>query len=329
MIPRPSLRTPITLAVLIIIIVLVLAAGYVVLAVRGIVSHTSPGVYWTLLSVGATLFVLVVVGIVLYLMLSIKAINVTRRQSNFIDSVTHELKSPIASLKLYLQTLSRRTVNAEEQAEFYRCMLDDVERLDGLINHMLAAARLERAAADDKKHPVAVDSLLHDCARAVCLRYRVPLETVALDVEPCVVMGKRVDLEQIFQNLIDNAVKYADGQSPMVEVHSRFDARHRRAIVSISDNGPGIPPHLQRKIFGRFVRLGTELERVKPGTGLGLHIVRTLIDRWKGQIRVVQRDGKQGATFEVTLPDAAAATPTAVSRSDVNETVSRMVLGQE
>ena len=86
---------------------------------------------------------LLVVGVVLYLVLSVKAINLNRRQSNFIDSVTHELKSPIASMKLYLQTLDRRQVSQEQQADFYRFMLEDIERLDQLINQVLDAGRLE------------------------------------------------------------------------------------------------------------------------------------------------------------------------------------------
>ena len=97
-----------------------------------------------LLVVGTSFLVLVLVGVVLYLLISIKGIRLNQRQSNFIDSVSHELKSPIASLKLYLQTLSRRSVTEEQQANFYRFMLDDVERLDTLINHMLDAARLDQ-----------------------------------------------------------------------------------------------------------------------------------------------------------------------------------------
>ena len=102
---RRSLRFPITLAIVMIVLLVVLTIGWVLLNVSG--------AYWTLLSVGTTFTVLLVVGVVLYLVLSIKAINLNRRQSNFIDSVTHELKSPIASMKLYLQTLSRRRVNQQ------------------------------------------------------------------------------------------------------------------------------------------------------------------------------------------------------------------------
>ena len=101
-----------------------------------------------------------------------------------------------------------------------------------------------------------------------CLRYRVPAETVQWDVDRLTVRGRRMDLDMIFRNLIDNAVKYA-GPRPRVEVRLRIE--HGWAVVRISDNGPGIPPAMRRKIFRRFVRLGSELERQKPGTGLGLY----------------------------------------------------------
>ena len=104
--------------------------------------------YWALLPIGSSFILLLVVGVVLYLILSIKAINLTRRQSNFIDSVTHELKSPMASMKLYLQTLSRHQVSQELQADFHRFMLEDLERLDHLINQMLEAGRLDAEPPD-------------------------------------------------------------------------------------------------------------------------------------------------------------------------------------
>jgi signal transduction histidine kinase len=107
-------------------------------------------------------------------------------------------------------------------------------------------------------------------------------------------------MEVVLRNLIDNAVKYA-GNPPRVEV-SAFPGPNNQVLIQVADNGRGIPHHLRRKIFGRFVRLGLELEREKPGTGLGLYIVRTLVRRLKGRIRV--RDPKQGpgTIFELELP---------------------------
>jgi signal transduction histidine kinase len=117
---------------------------------------------------------------------------------------------------------------------------------------------------------------------------------------------RRVDLELILRNLIDNAVKYADGAQPQVRVFCRYDPARSKVVVQIADNGSGIPHKLRRKIFGRFTRLGPELERNKPGTGLGLYIVRTLVDRLRGRIHVSSRDDGAGTLFEVSLPGAQA-----------------------
>ncbi len=290
---RRSLSLPIVLAIVMITLLVVLTVGWVLLSVVN-------GVYWALLAIGSTFILLLVVGVVLYLILSIKAINLTRRQSNFIDSVTHELKSPIASMKLYLQTLSRHQVSLALQADFYRFMLEDLERLDCLINQMLEAGRLDAERSDEDKEDVELAELLRDCAASVCMNYRVPAQTVRLDLQPTIVFGRRVDLDIVFRNLIDNAVKYA-GATPRVEVSLR-PSGDDHVVVRIADNGCGIPPQLRRKIFGRFVRLGSELERKKPGTGLGLYIARTLVRRQRGSIRVRDPESGPGSVFEVQLP---------------------------
>jgi signal transduction histidine kinase len=299
--PRRSLHLPITLAIVMIAILAVLTVGWVLLAVFGaLASARFAGLNWTILSVGTAFIVLLLVGVVLYLGLSIKTINLNRRQSNFIHSVTHELKSPIASMKLYLQTLSRRPVSQEEQASFYQFMLEDLDRLDRLINHVLEAGRLDTMPPDGEVEDVAMADLLDECANTVCLRYRLPSGTVRLDAQPCSVQARRVDLEIIFRNLMDNAVKYA-GSEPQVEVVLRRRP-NGNVVTQVRDNGTGIPHKLRRRVFGRFVRLGHELEREKPGTGLGLYIVRNLVRRLGGRVRLRDHEAGSGAMFEVELP---------------------------
>jgi two-component system, OmpR family, phosphate regulon sensor histidine kinase PhoR len=302
MFERRSLRWPITLGVVMFVVLVLLLVGWVVLAALGIVKDSQKaGIYIALLSTGATLLTLVIVGTALYLTLSIKAINLTQRQSNFIDSVTHELKSPIASLKLYLQTLNRRTVSAAEQEVFFKDMLEDVERLDQLINHLLDVARLERNRVGSPPEDVPLDLVIRQCAEEIAQRYERPTETIRLDLTPAVVSAVAADLELVFRNLLDNAMKYADDEQPEVEV-TIHPASAGQIVVRVSDNGRGIPHSLRQRIFGRFVRLGSELVREKPGTGLGLYIVRTMIGRLGGTIRVRDRAQGSGATFEVQLP---------------------------
>jgi two-component system, OmpR family, phosphate regulon sensor histidine kinase PhoR len=297
---RRSLSLPILLAIGMITLLVVVAVGWVlVTAINALKDASLSGLYWALLAIGSAFILLLVVGVVLYLILSIKAINLTRRQSNFIDSVTHELKSPIASMKLYLQTLSRHQVSQELQADFHRFMLEDLERLDRLINQMLDAGRLDAEPSRTEYEAIDLAELLRDTTAAVCMNYRVPKDVVHLDLQPSRVVGRRVDLDIVFRNLIDNAVKYA-GTPPQVEVSLRPSA-DGRVVVRIADNGRGIPRHLRRKIFGRFVRLGRELEREKPGTGLGLYIARTLVRRHRGRIRVRDPETGAGSLFEVQL----------------------------
>ncbi len=314
MFERWSLKFPITLGVTMIILIIALIIGWVILTTVIALQSQQAGFYWALLSIGTSFLAIVLTGVVCYLTLSVKAINLTRRQSNFIDSVTHELKSPIASLKLYLQTLELREVSEKERKTFRRFMMDDVERLDNLTSHLLEAGYADKVRSYDVE-AVDLAEIIQQAIRSVTLRYRVDAASVKSDLESCLISTTRVDALMIFRNLIDNAVKYA-GQEPEVYVELKMEDDF--AVCRISDNGPGIPKPLRRKIFGRFVRLGRELRREKPGTGLGLYIVRTLVKRAGGKVAVLDDEAiaprggglKMGTpvgskirtTFEVQLP---------------------------
>jgi two-component system, OmpR family, phosphate regulon sensor histidine kinase PhoR len=303
MLLRRSLSVPILLAIVMIVLLGVLTVGWVLLAVTGALkSEDWAGLYWTLLSVGTTFIVLLIAGVVLYLILSVKAISLTQRQSNFIDAVTHELKSPIASMKLCLQTLSRHQVGRAEQTDFYRYMLEDLERLDHLINQVLDAGMVEARRTNGPLEAVPLGPLLAECAEGVCASYRLPPETVELRLAPCAVRARRGDLDMVFRNLLDNAVKYA-GAEPRVEL-SAGPAQDGTVVARVGDNGRGIPPKVRRKIFGRFFRAGAELERDRRGTGLGLYIVGTLVRQMRGRISVSDRPDGPGTVFEVRLPGA-------------------------
>lgn len=303
---RRSLGWPITLGVVMIVLVVILIVGWIVFTLG----------YWAALATGTVFLVLVLVGVVLYLLISIKEIRLNQRQSNFIDSVTHELKSPIASLKLYLQTLDRHNVTEQQQAHFHRIMLQDVERLDSLINHLLDAARLDRNPVEKDVADIDLAVTLAKCADTTARRYHLPAEAMRLELVPATVRARLIDVEMVFDNLLDNAVKYG-GKSPEVLVESQSSGRGQ-IVVRVTDNGSGIPPKLRRKIFGRFVRLGNELERSRTGTGLGLFIVRELVKRLRGQITVRDRADQSGTVFEVRLPVVPTATNGDVRHGDLS-----------
>jgi signal transduction histidine kinase len=173
---------------------------------------------------------------------------------------------------------------------------------------MLAAARVGQSPADDTEGVADVDlaAMLRSCAEAACRLHRIPPESVTLDLRPAMVRARAIDVEMIFRNLIDNALKYG-GRPPEVNVEMWPDGRGR-VITRVADNGAGIPMNLRRKIFGRFVRLGSELERQQTGTGLGLFIVRTLVKRLKGKVYVYGRGAAGGTVFEVDVPGEPAET---------------------
>jgi signal transduction histidine kinase len=297
---RRSLKVPITLAVVMIVLLIILLVGWILVSVFGAMeAHEMAPFYWTALPLGAVFMVILLLGVVAYLVISIKIIGVTQQQSNFIDSVTHELKSPIAALKLYLQTLDRRSVNEERQAEFHHAMLEEVERLDHLTTQILDAGRVETGREVGERELLELDELIRDCGERLRKSYRADEESVVYDLQPCECVGRRVEIEIVLRNLIDNALKYSS-EPPRVELFLRRRTDGKLQF-RVADNGQGIAPAMQKKIFGRFVRLGLELQRKKPGTGLGLYIVLSLVRTMRGEIAVFNRP-EGGAVFEVILP---------------------------
>ena len=312
-----SLRFPITLSVIMIVLLAALIVGWVLMGTfSALADRRSAGAYWTALSLGSVFFGAVIVGVVLYLVWSIGMIRLHRRQTNFLDSVTHELKSPVSSLKLCVQTLSRGNLNAHQADDFHRFMLEDIERLDAMIDHVLEAARMDAPTAPTGD-VTDLPAVLRECARSVCEQRRVPVDTVRLDLHPCAAQAAHADLALIFRNVIDNAVKYA-GRPPEVTVTLRV-AHGRYAVVCVADNGPGIPRKQRRRVFSRFVRVGDELERKRPGTGLGLYIVRTLVRRHRGRVCVSEGSTGAGTVLEIRLPCVTEA-PSRVSRSESLDT---------
>jgi signal transduction histidine kinase len=179
-------------------------------------------------------------------------------------------------------------------------MMEDVERLDRLINQLLDVARLQRDQQDPaSKEWVSLRSVTQDCIERLAKQHSLSLEVFEVSIQDCQVLAHRIDIDVLLGNLLDNAIKYSSAE-PYVEVRITF--QNQSALIAISDNGPGIPRHLRRKIFSRFYRAGDELERRKPGVGLGLFLVRSIVERLKGSITVSERIKHPGATFLVTLP---------------------------
>ncbi|MEO1991569.1 MAG: HAMP domain-containing sensor histidine kinase [Pirellulales bacterium] len=301
--PRRSLGWPIVLGVVLIGSIIALGIGWVLVSIAAALGSNNAIFYWAAMGVGVALLVLVLVGVIIYLALTLKAIALSQRQSNFIDSVTHELKSPLASLQLYLQTLTRRSVTKDQQADFHRFMLQDVERLDTLIDHLLDAAKTLQRRKNDSKEMTAMLPVLKRASETAIQRHNVMASSVQLRSnvsDEVFVRGSEADLDIVFRNLIDNAVKYSLPK-PYVTVDVDTSS-HRKVRICITDNGPGIPKSQRKHVFRRFVRLGNELERRKQGTGLGLFLVRSVVKKLRGKVTVKSQADEKGTVMEVEFP---------------------------
>jgi signal transduction histidine kinase len=303
MFERKSFKWPIFLAVIMIVLIVGLTVAWVILNVFGAVTYERPALYWTLLAVGSVMFALVLTGVIVYLVWSIQQIDLNRRQSNFLDAVTHELKSPIASLKLYLQTLNRRSLPDEQRIQFYSSMMEDVERLDRTISQLLEVAKLQQdRSLQDEPEWIRVDEIVAKISKKLCDEHTFEPSDLHLDVPSCELNALRSDVEILVRNLLDNAIKYA-GSPPKVSIIGTISQDGKELRLVFQDNGNGIPRHLRRAIFKRFYRVGDELERRKPGTGLGLFLVRSFVKRMGGSIQVDDASKQRGSKFVVQIPN--------------------------
>jgi two-component system sensor histidine kinase SenX3 len=249
---------------------------------------------------GSLLFLLLIAGLVLIVMLLLREVRLNERQSNFVSAVTHELKTPVASLKLYLDTLEYRDVAPERRAEFYRTMRQDIERLNGTINNVLSAAMYtDRPVADPR--PLDLARLARRAVELTLNRHQLPKESIRC-AGPAVLRmaGDAQALETAVLNLLDNAVKYAKDRVEIeIEVWGDADGQ---AHVRVRDHGIGMSRTHVPFIFTRFYRIGAEVRRSRTGTGLGLFIVRAIVKGHRGTITADSPGPDRGSTFTISLP---------------------------
>ena len=299
---RRSLGFPLALGSVMLVLVLVLAVGWQVLVWSG-AQKAAGGLAaqgWALLVLGAVCFLLIIAGLVWLCAWLVREIGVNQRQRAFLDAVTHEMRTPLASLQLHLDTLDRHDPERERRREFLLRMRDDLERLDRTVQQVLSAARAEESGRRARLAPVSLRELLGESIAELRGRHGLPQEAVHLDLgrDP-IVHGDREELAVVFRNLLENAVKYSDAP---VSVSVRVDGDgDGRVQVEISDRGIGIPSGELQKIFGRFYRVGRDVQRTASGLGLGLFIVRNLVRRQGGRVVARSEGAGQGSRFVVTL----------------------------
>ena len=254
---------------------------------------------WLILGVGSFLFVVIIVGITLFIIFMSRQILLNQTQKNFIDNMTHELRTPITSLKLYVETLQRHQLEGERREQFLGTMLQDVEYLDLLVGHVLEAAKAEYRP-QRQKISIAIDALVNESIELVMRRYQ--LDSACFDFEPTGVIfpSDHHALRLILVNLLDNAVKYSPAPPRIsIRIQQIISAKGEHLELRVCDQGHGLLPSESKRIFRRFYR-GNQTDQAK-GSGLGLFIVKETVRQLKGQISVSSAGRDQGSCFTVVL----------------------------
>lgn len=281
-----------------------LVALAVLLNIGWIVLNWRTGI---LLFLGVLFFGAIIAGLVLNTFFLVREIRRNEQHDAFLNAVTHELKTPVASIRLYLETLQRREIAEARRREFYGIMLADSDRLLNTIEQVLRAGRSGPGRAAQSRTMIDVREMVIECVEVA--RQRHHLDETALrsgcgieDGAHPMVLGDLDDLKAAVSNLIDNAIKYS-GERIQVEVGVTRPGPKKIAI-QVKDSGIGIPEEELKRIFKRFYRIpGTVGARVK-GTGLGLYIVRSVAQRHGGKAFAYSEGMGRGSTFTLQLPCA-------------------------
>jgi signal transduction histidine kinase len=287
-------------------------AFFVTLCVLLVTAAVSLNVGWILISgrrlaalvFGMVLFGLIIAGLIVYTVFLVMEIKRNEEHDSFINAVTHELKTPIASIRLYLETLQSRDVNETQRRDFYDIMLADADRLHNTVNQVLKAGVLrEKPGSAGGRSIVDVAVLARECVDLAVLRHH--LQPGALDLQTqqdasLLVMGDAEELRSVLENLLDNAVKYSS-QTVRVKVAVVSPAPHS-IWVRVEDSGVGIPKRQIKRIFNRFYRVQSLGLKAVKGTGLGLYIVRSIARAHGGRVFAHSEGEGRGATFTVELP---------------------------
>lgn len=294
---RRSIGFPLTLGIVLFLLVVALFVAWLLVVSEGRQLSTLD---WVLLVLGTAFYVLVMVGLFWMCAWLVREMRVNQRQRAFLDAVTHEMKTPLASLRLYVDTLARHDPDVDKRREFLGRMREDLERLDETVEQVLAAARSEGTGRRAQRETVHLRELLEACIEEIRGRHglsegAVRLETVGADA----VRGNAAELSVVFRNLLENAVKYS--QDPVDVRVTVVGAAEGRVVVDISDRGIGIPARELRKIFQRFYRAGRDMQRAASGLGLGLFIVRNLVRRQGGRVEALSEGRGAGSRFVVSL----------------------------
>jgi signal transduction histidine kinase len=292
-----------------IVFFLCLGIGLVALAVAlnvgWIILNWREGV---LLFFGIIFFALIIAGLVVNTIFLVREVRRSEQHDSFINAVTHELKTPLASIRLHLETLQRRELTEPRKQEFYRLMLSDADRLTETVEQVLRAGRAGDKKAGREKAEVDFGQTVRDCTDAIRTRHHLQPEAIRYEHAPgngdgVLVLGSPEDLRTAVSNVLDNAVKYSGNH---VEVQVRLEIPDdKRVVLKVKDKGVGVAPEDLKRIFKRFHRVGNRsLSHIK-GTGLGLFIVKSIAKKHGGTVFAESEGEGKGTTVVLELPRVA------------------------
>jgi signal transduction histidine kinase len=284
-----------------------LTALVVALNVSWIVLNWREGL---LLVLGVILFLVILAGVVVNTVFLVREARRNEQHDAFINAVTHELKTPVASIRLYLETLQRRELPEDKRREFYGVMLADSDRLLDLIEQVLRAGRTSARSRVLHQVPIDLREIVRECLDLARVRHHLPDEALAyVDrvAEPAqaTVLGDPDELKAAVSNLVDNAIKYSNG-----DVHVQVELaplEDDRVAVRVRDAGIGISAAELKRIFRRFYRIPEAVAMRIKGTGLGLFIVSSVARKHGGRVFAESAGPGRGSTFTLQLPTAPSA----------------------
>ncbi len=252
------------------------------------------------LVIGLILLVAILAGMYLIFIYLNRQISLTKLYDTFISNVTHELKSPLASIQLYLETMKIRDIPPEKQKEFIDLMIADTERLQNLINSILKLSSLESRKSAYSFHVFHADTLIRSLIAESVDQLKIPEESIVVKGEaPCQCAVDSDALKIAFNILIDNANKYSQGK---LELTVNYFCTSKNIIIEFIDKGIGISRENQKKIFKKFQRIYHPNTPNVKGTGLGLYLAREILRHHGGKISVFSEGENKGATFRLHLP---------------------------
>jgi len=304
--PRRSIGGPLVIGIVSMVLVLALAIGWQILVWRDD-SQAGAGLSRfdaVLFVLGSLFFLFVFAGLIWLCVKLVLEMRLNQSQRAFLDAVTHELRTPLSSFRLGLETLGRHELAPDKRGEFIGRMSEDLDRLERTVGSVLSAARAEETLhSRNSTDEVELQGLLADNIQELRERHHLSGDSVEISkTRPLRVRGDANELGLVFRNLFENAVKYSDDPVRIrVGIEEVSDGRVR---VEISDQGIGIPQHELRRIFRRFYRAGRDVQRQVSGLGLGLFVVRSLLRKHGGRIVALSEGAGRGSRFVVTLRPA-------------------------